>query len=69
VIGVLATKQPGGGTIELRWNGSLKASVSLNATSVLKTQLITVAFPSVQTGTLAQNAPDPSPRPDACREP
>jgi hypothetical protein len=52
VVGVLATKQPGGGTIELRWNGSLKATINLNAASVQKKQLLTFTLPSVQTGTL-----------------
>jgi hypothetical protein len=52
VIGVLATKQPGGGTIELRWNGFTKATINLNAASVQKKQLITFNLGSVQTGTL-----------------
>ena len=41
VIGVLVTKQPGGGTIELRWNGSTKLTTSLSAASVQKKQLLT----------------------------
>ena len=52
VVGVLATKQPGGGTIELRWNGSTKATINLSNASVLKKQLLTFTLPSVQTGTL-----------------
>ena len=52
VIGVLATKQPGGGTIDLRWNGSTKLTTSLSAASVQKKQLLTFTLPSVQTGTL-----------------
>ena len=52
VIGVLATKQPGGGTIELRWNGSTKLTTSLSAGSVQKKQLLTFTLSSVQNGTL-----------------
>jgi hypothetical protein len=52
VVGVLVTKQPGGGTIELRWNGSTKLSQSLSAGSLQKKQLLTFTLPSVQTGTL-----------------
>jgi hypothetical protein len=51
-IGVLVTKQPGGGNIQLRWNGSTKATVSLSAGSVQKQQLLTFTLPSVQSGTL-----------------
>ena len=51
-IGVLVTKQPGGATIELRWNGSTKMTTSLSAGSVQKQQLLTFTNPSVQTGTL-----------------
>jgi hypothetical protein len=52
VVGVLVTKQPGAGTIELRWNGSTKLSTSLGAATVQKKQLLTFTLPSVQTGTL-----------------
>ena len=52
VIGVLVTKQPGGGPIELRWNGSTKLTTSLSAATVQKKQLLTFTLPSVQTGTL-----------------
>ncbi len=52
VVGVLVTKQPGGGPIELRWNGSLKLATSLSAATVQKKQLLTFTLPSVQTGTL-----------------
>ena len=45
VIGVLATKQPGGGTIDLRWNGSTKLTTSLSAASVQKKQLLTFDAP------------------------
>jgi hypothetical protein len=52
VIGVLVTKQPGGGPIELRWNGSTRLSTSLSATTVQKKVLLTFNLGSVQTGTL-----------------
>ncbi len=51
-IGVLVTKQPGGATIELRWNGSTKLTTSLNAASIQKKQLLTFMLPGVQSGTL-----------------
>ena len=49
---MLVTKQPGGGTIELRWNGITKATISLSAATIQKKQLLTFTLPSVQTGTL-----------------
>jgi hypothetical protein len=52
-IGVLVTRQPGGGQIQLRWNGYTQATVSLSAASVQKQQLVTFTLPSVQTGTLS----------------
>ncbi len=52
IIGVLVTKQPGGGTITLKWNGSTKLTTSLSAASVQKQQLLTFNLGSVQTGTL-----------------
>ena len=51
-IGVLVTKQPGSGTIQLRWNGCTKLTQSLSAASVQKQQLLTFTLPSVQSGTL-----------------
>ena len=51
-IGVLVTKQPGGGQIQLRWNGSTMLTASLSAASVQKQQLLTFTLPGVQTGTL-----------------
>ncbi|MGZ8695176.1 MAG: hypothetical protein ACXWYS_07030, partial [Gaiellaceae bacterium] len=51
-IGVLVTKQPGGATIELRWNGSTKLTTTLSAASVQKKQLLTFNLGSVQNGTL-----------------
>jgi hypothetical protein len=52
VIGVLATKQPGGGTVQLRWNGVTMSTQSLNAAAVMKKQLLTFNLSGVQTGTL-----------------
>jgi hypothetical protein len=52
VIGVLATFQPGGGTIQLRWNGSTKVTRSLSAGTRQPRQLITFTLPAVATGTL-----------------
>ncbi len=52
-IGVLVTKQPGGGQIQLRWNGNTQATVSLSAASVQKQQLVTFTLPGVQSGTLS----------------
>ena len=45
--------RPGGGQIQLRWNGSTMATVSLSAASTLKQQLVTFTLPSVQSGTLS----------------
>lgn len=52
-MAVLVTKQPGGGQVQLRWNGITQATVSLSSASTLKQQLVTFTLPSVQTGTLA----------------
>jgi hypothetical protein len=52
-LGVLVTKQPGGGQIQLRWNGSTMATVSLSAATTQKLQLVTFTLPSVQSGTLS----------------
>jgi hypothetical protein len=52
VIGVLATFQPGGGTIQLRWNGSTQVTRSLSAGTRQPRQLITFTLPAVATGTL-----------------
>ena len=51
VIGVLVTKQPGGGPIELRSNGMHegKLATSLSAATVQKKMLLTFTLPSVQT--------------------
>jgi hypothetical protein len=51
-IGVLVTKQPGGGTIQLRWNGITKVTQSLSAASRQPKQLLTFSLGSVQSGTL-----------------
>jgi hypothetical protein len=51
-IGVLVTKQPGGATIQLRWNGGTQVTQSLSAATRQPKQLITFTLPSVQTGTL-----------------
>jgi hypothetical protein len=52
-IAVLVTKASGYGTIQIRWNGTLKATVSLNNASTLKKQYIVLtAFASPQTGNL-----------------
>ena len=51
-FGVLVTKQPGGGQIQLRWNGNTQATMSLSAASVQKQQLVTFTLASVQSGTL-----------------
>lgn len=51
-IGVLVTKQPGGGTIQLRWNGSTQVTQSLSAASRTPKQLVSFTLASVQTGTL-----------------
>ncbi len=51
-IGVLVTKQPGGGSVELRWSGFTKLTASLSAPTVQKQQLLTFTLPGVQTGTL-----------------
>ena len=50
-ICVLVTKQPGGGTIQLRWNGATVATTSLNAPSTQKQVLVCFTLGSVQTGT------------------
>jgi hypothetical protein len=52
IIGVLVTKQPGGGTVTLKWNGSTKLTASLSAATVQKQQLLTFNLGSVQSGTL-----------------
>ena len=52
IIGVLVTKQPGGGTVTLKWNGATKLTTSLSAASVQKQQLLTFNLGSVQSGTL-----------------
>jgi hypothetical protein len=51
-IGVLVTKQPGGGTIQLRWNGSTKVTQSVSAASRQPKQLVSFTLPSAQSGTL-----------------
>ena len=52
IIGVLVTKQPGGGTVTLKWNGVTKLTTSLSAATVQKQQLLTFNLGSVQSGTL-----------------
>ena len=51
-IGVLATKQPGGGTIQLVWNGSTMVTQSLSASTRQPKQLVTFTLSSTQSGTL-----------------
>ena len=51
-IGVLVTKQPGGGTIQLRWNGITQVTQSLSAASRTPKQLVSFTLGSVQSGTL-----------------
>ena len=52
-IAILVTKCPTCGSIQVFWNGVLKATFNLNAASTLFKQLVTVpTFASVQSGTL-----------------
>jgi hypothetical protein len=51
-FGVLVTKQSGGGTIQLRWNGSTQVTQSLSAASRQPKQLVSFTLASVQSGTL-----------------
>ena len=51
-FGVLVTKQSGGGTIQLRWNGGTKVTQSLSAASRQPKQLVSFTLASVQSGTL-----------------
>ena len=52
-LGLLVTKSPTAGTIQILWNDVLLQQVSLTASTTIKRALITLApFASVQTGTL-----------------
>jgi hypothetical protein len=52
-IAVLVTKGPGYGTIEVRWNGVIQVTASLNnATTQKKKYIVLPVFGTVETGTL-----------------
>ena len=52
-LGLLVTKSPTAGTIQILWNGTVLGRVSLTTSTTIKKSLVRVApFTSVQTGTL-----------------
>ena len=52
-LGLLVTKSPTAGTIQILWNGTVLRQVSLTTSTTIKKSLVQVApFTSVQTGTL-----------------
>jgi hypothetical protein len=52
-LGVMATRCPGCGTIQIFWNDTLLAQVSLNATTTTRAVLVqSTAFTTLETGTL-----------------
>ncbi len=49
---LLVTKQPGGGTIQVKWNGATQLTQSLSAATRQPKQLLTFTLGSLQSGTL-----------------